>query len=210
MQDKISFKIADAVYKYYEAYEGNKRKAFGLINNLELKMTNRYAFVGQAVELKLDGIENYDNYLYKLEVKKDNKTVYSTEYVNEFKNNYSVNEDGIYDVTYYIKQKDSENEYDDKISGNFIAFKLPEIKNLTIDTQKVYVDKPIIIKADKENGSYELMDYTFEIYSEQNLIASVSNNEGVLQYTPKSEGEYRVICYIKDKLSDSQFDDKKK
>ncbi|SHE80848.1 N-acetylmuramoyl-L-alanine amidase [Caloramator proteoclasticus DSM 10124] len=209
MQQKIAFKIADAVYRYYEDVEKSNRLMNGFIKNLKLNISSRYIFVGQVVTLKLDGIENFDEFVYKVQIKKDGQVIYEKDYGNDFSINFNPDSEGFYDVNYFIKKKDSENEYDDKIGANFIVFKLPSIKSISADSEKVYVDKPIKIKADVENGSYDVMSYKFDVYLGQKLVTTVSNSDGILQYVPKAEGEYRVICYVKDKLSSSQFDDKK-
>ncbi|MCX7694633.1 MAG: peptidoglycan-binding protein [Caloramator sp.] len=209
MQQKIAFKIADAVYRYCEDVEKNNRIINGFIKTLNLNMSNRFVFLGQSILLKLDGIENVDEFVYKVQIKKDGEIVFENDYGSDLSFEYNPNTIGFYDVNYFIKKKDSQNEYDDKIGANFIVFKAPSIKSITLDNEKVYVDKPITIKTDVEGGSYDIMNYKFDVYLGGNLVTTVTNDSGLLQYIPKAEGEYKVVCYIKDKLNNNDFNDKK-
>jgi peptidoglycan hydrolase-like protein with peptidoglycan-binding domain len=207
IQEKIAYKISDAVYKYFETDEKNKRKSFGHIRDLEFIISNKYALVGQAIELRLDGIKNYDDYVYKLEIKKDNKEVYSNVYGTEYSYKFTPQDDGIYDVTFYLKQKESTKEYDDKISGNFIVFKSPKIKDVIMSVQRMDVNKPIVFNVVKEFGTIEGVDYSFDVYLNDKKIESNTSSTGIFSFTPKSEGEYKLVVYLRDKLSNQKFDD---
>ncbi|CDF57773.1 N-acetylmuramoyl-L-alanine amidase [Thermobrachium celere] len=209
IQEKIAYKIADAVYRYYEEYEKSKRRAFGFIKSLNLKISKRLLLVGQAVDLELEGLDDTSKYLYRVEIKRNGENVYSTEYGQATKVNYIPNKEGIYDVTFYIKSVDSSNDYDDKITGNYVVCKDPTIKSLNLSGQKVNEKNPVSINVEVQNGSYEGVIYKFEVYSGERLISTQTNTTGVLTYNPQAAGEYRVIAYVKDKLSDKEYDDKK-
>lgn len=209
IQEKIAYKIADAVYRYYEEYEMSKRRAFGFIKSLNLKISKRLLLVGQTVDLELEGLDDTSKYLYRVEIKRNGENVYSTEYGQATKVNYIPNKEGIYDVTFYIKSVDSSNDYDDKITGNYVVCTVPTIKSLNLSAQKVNEKNPVSINVEVQNGSYEGVVYKFEVYSGERLISTQTNTTGVLVYNPQTAGEYRIIAYVKDKLSDKEYDDKK-
>ncbi|GFR34943.1 N-acetylmuramoyl-L-alanine amidase [Thermobrachium celere] len=209
IQEKIAYKIADAVYRYYEEYEKSKRRAFGFIKSLNLKISKRLLLVGQAVNLELEGLDDTSKYLYRVEIKRNGENIYSTEYGQATKVNYIPNKEGIYDVTFYIKSVDSSNDYDDKITGNYVVCTVPTIKSLNLSAQKVNEKNPVSINVEVQNGSYEGVVYKFEVYSGERLISTQTNTTGVLVYNPQTAGEYRIIAYVKDKLSDKEYDDKK-
>ncbi|MCX7904927.1 MAG: peptidoglycan-binding protein, partial [Caloramator sp.] len=148
-------------------------------------------------------------YLYRVEIKRNGENIYSTEYGQATKVNYIPNKEGIYDVTFYIKSVDSSNDYDDKITGNYVVCTVPTIKNLNLSAQKVNEKNPVSINVEVQNGSYEGVVYKFEVYSGERLISTQTNTTGVLVYNPQTAGEYRIIAYVKDKLSDKEYDDKK-
>lgn len=135
--------------------------------------------------------------------------VYQTDYSENYEINYEPQLDGIYDVNFYIKEVNSEKDFDDKIGCNFIVFKEPTIKSISLKNSKVYDNTSNSIVVNVNNGNYDGIIYNFEVYNNDNLISKASNSNGIYNFNFRNLGEYKVVVSIKDKLSDQEYSDKK-
>lgn len=76
MQENIAKQIAQAVYAYYEEYENNKNKSFGVLNKLEMMLSNEYLLTGQAVDISVKGLDKTGDFLYRAEITCNNNKVF--------------------------------------------------------------------------------------------------------------------------------------
>lgn len=207
MQENIAKQIAQAIYSYYESYENNKNKSFGIMNKLEMLMSNEFLLVGQAVDISVKGLDKTGDYLYRAEVACKNNKVFSNEYSNELKINFVPQLEGEHVVTFYVKSKESTKEFDEKVTAKFTVFKSPYISSLSVGPEKLLTRKNVYIKADKKEGSIKGVEYGFEIFKGDKIVASKVSDSNVFDFIPYDDGEYRAVVRVKDKLSSKKYDD---
>lgn len=210
VQDDIAKKIAESIANYYEKYEKNKEKLGDLKpKEPEIALSSKQILLGQSIDLWVDNFTQNEEYLYKVEIKRSNRVVFSSDYVQENRFNFTPNLNGVYQASIFIKHVDSENEYDYLLKGTFSVVKLPEITSINISPEKLKERKSVFIKVEKTGGSLKGADYIFEIYKDEKLITSKTTKEDVLEFTPSAFGEYKAVIKIKDSLSQNEYDDLK-
>ncbi|MCX7694425.1 MAG: SpoIID/LytB domain-containing protein [Caloramator sp.] len=92
--------------------------------------------------------------------------------------------------------------------GSYTSSLLPKITQINIDKEKSIVNQPIKISAVSSGGSNTGYLYRFEIYKDNILIESSEYQENsTYTFIPKYEGEYTLKTYMKDKLTNSNYDD---
>lgn len=85
---------------------------------------------------------------------------------------------------------------------------LPSISNVSIDKTKTIVNQPIKFTIDATGGSGTGYIYRYEIIKDGNMISTNDYTEGnTFEFTPQETGEYQFKVYMKDKLTNSDFDD---
>lgn len=92
--------------------------------------------------------------------------------------------------------------------GSYTSSLLPKITQINIDKEKSIVNQPIKISAVSSGGSNTGYLYRFEIYKDNSLIESSEYQENsTYTFISKYEGEYTLKTYMKDKLTNSNYDD---
>ncbi|CDF58592.1 SpoIID/LytB domain-containing protein [Thermobrachium celere] len=94
--------------------------------------------------------------------------------------------------------------------GSYTTSLLPKITEIITDRSKVIINQPVNVTVISSGGSNTGYLYKYEIYNENNLIYSTDysdNNTHI--FTPNYVGEYTIKAYMKDKLSNSNYDDVK-
>ncbi|CCJ32642.1 N-acetylmuramoyl-L-alanine amidase [Caloramator australicus] len=200
-QESIAQKILQSLLSYYEVYENNKIKAFGMPEKTDLVLSKDKILLGDSIDFTFKGIE--DTLLKKVEIKYLDEVVASSEAQFTF----TPNKDGEFEAILYLKSPDSVNEYDEVISKKFNVYKYPTIKNIILSPDNPTSKNNITISIEKENGSLVGCDYTFEIYKGERIILSGTSDKNVINFIPNEDGEYKVIIKLKDKLSKNEYDD---
>lgn len=207
MQENIAKQIAQAIYSYYESYENNKNKTFGILDKLEMLFSNEMLLVGQAVNVSIKGMDTKNNFLYRAEIICNDNKVFSSKYSENMNINFVPQIAGEHEITFYVKNKNSNKEFDQKVSGKFMVYKAPYISSLSVGPEKLEVRKNVFIKAEKKEGSIKGTEYGFEVFKGDKIVASKVSESNVFNFIPYDDGDYRVVVRVKDKLSDKQYDD---
>lgn len=94
--------------------------------------------------------------------------------------------------------------------NSYTSSLLPSISNVSIDKTKTIVNQPIKFTIDATGGSGTGYIYRYEIIKDGNMISTNDYTEGnTFEFTPQEAGEYQFKVYMKDKLTNSNFDDTK-
>lgn|GEM_PF-2985043 len=199
-QESIAQKILQSLLSYYEVYENNKIKAFGMPEK-DLVLSRDKILLGDSIDFTFKGIE--DTLLKKVEIKYCDEVVATSE--SQFM--FTPNKDGEFEAILYLKSPDSVNEYDEVISKKFNVYKYPTIKNIILSPDNPTSKKNISISIEKENGSLVGCDYTFEIYKGERLVFASTSDNSLINFVPNEDREYKLIVKLKDKLSKNEYDD---
>lgn len=145
--------------------------------------------------------------LYKFLVIKDGLEVFNRDYSTSSVLQYTPQESGNYEVKVFIKDSLSLAEYDDTKSIGFVTYDYSEISSFTSDKSELLHNDTVHLSATGTKGSNSYL-YKY-VVSKDGSIVSVQNYSDLstLNYTPILEGNYNISVYIKDVLSQKDYDD---
>ncbi|MDS0525986.1 SpoIID/LytB domain-containing protein [Clostridium sp. SHJSY1] len=174
----------------------------------EFNLNKTSTLVGQAVSTSTSVIGGSGSgYLYKYVVTKDSTVVFTQDYSENSSFDYSPNLDGNYNVTLYVKDKLSKNDFDKQKVVSFIAYNKPTINSLTVNNSTISVNQPINFSSIISDGSGSGYLYKYELSSNGVVLLTQDFSElSTLTYTPTTIGNYTLSLYIRDKISTETFD----
>lgn len=149
-------------------------------------------------------------YLYKYVISKGSTIVFTRDYATASNFSYIPSEADNYTVSLYIKDKFSMNDYDALQNLSFKVFDYPDISTFTIDKSQALVGQNISGNLSVTGGSSQYL-YKFVTLRNGTIVETVDYNDNVnYSYMPLNDGNYEVNAYVKDKLSDKNYDDTQK
>lgn len=161
------------------------------------------AVVGQPITLNAVGEKGTGKYKYKFVVYKDDTVLSDSGYSDSSTYKYTPAEPGSYKFTVYLKDTQSNENYDDTQSLNVTVtgYANVKIKSLTISKSKVLAGQSAAVNttAAAGSGSYQ---YKYTVSKNNKVIYTkdFSTNK-TLTYTPKETGTYTITAYVKDSAS---------
>ncbi|MGL4454036.1 MAG: triple tyrosine motif-containing protein [Sarcina sp.] len=126
--------------------------------------------------------------------------------------NFTANEAGSFDILVECKIPDSDNNFDDYNTVNFVVNNIEnvEIVDFKCLASELLVDEELIFKVeanfeDDRTGLYKFVKvrpdgsvYCVQDYSSRNMVA----------FTEDKSGTYKLMCYIRDMYSAKDYDDR--
>lgn len=196
----------DEILKFY--YQNTYIESLILKASLNsLTVSSNALFTGDTVSFNSEAAGgNGYGYLYKFIVKNDSGTVFSTDYTNVSSLNFTPSTSGNYTVESYIKDKFSTEDYDDKKICSFTVYNIPSINDFTLSKTETLVSQGISANVDIQDGSGSYL-YKYEISKDGTIIQTRDfSTDKQFTYTPDKAGTYTMTSYIKDTISNKDYD----
>lgn len=164
---------------------------------------------GQTINTNLNISGGSSKYLYKFVTLKNGTVVNTIDFNDNKAYSYTPASEGSYEVNVYIKDKLSDKIYDASSKTNFSAYSLPTISSVT-STGSMYENKSLTFNSIISGGSITGTSYKYEILKNGiTIFSNETTTTSAISYTPTTAGTYAVNVYVKDKLSNSVYDNKK-
>jgi SpoIID/LytB domain protein len=171
-----------------------------------LTISKPKVLTGQSAVLNATAVSGSGNYLYKYEVSKNNKVIYTKDFSTNKTLTYIPKETGTYSITAYAKDSDSKNAYVAASKVTLTAYAAPKITSASA-SGNMYVTKPVTIKANYSGGTPSGSILKYEVYkgSSPYYKKDFSTSKSYT-FTPSSAGTYTVKVYLKDSTSTKAYD----
>ena len=164
--------------------------------------------VSQGININASGISGSGvGYLYKYVVSNSSGMVYSSEFSTLSSLNYIPTTPDIYNVSIYIKDKLSTSAFDDQKALTFTAYSKPTISSLSLNSSSLLLGQTLNSTIIASNGSPNGIMYKFIISANGILqyTQDYSRNNSI-SYIPSMAGNYIVTAYIRDNVSQGNYD----
>ncbi len=189
-------------------YDDTKTSSFTvygkpIINNLT---TNKPQYLtGQTININTTAASGSGSYLYKYVISISGATLTTIDYSKNASLLYKVSSAGDYNITVYMKDSLSTKDYDDMKTT---AVKVYDQPNMTYTSTQnyIFVGDTVNYTINEVNGSGNAK-YRFVVMNGSNTAADsgyLSSN--TFSFKPEAAGNYQVVGYLKDSVSEKTFD----
>jgi SpoIID/LytB domain len=189
-------------------YEDTKTSSFtvyqsSVINNFT---TNKTQYLtGQTVTLNTTASSGSGSYIYKYVISLGGTTVSTVDYSNNAKLLYTVNSAGTYNITVYMKDALSSKDYDDMKTMTIQVYNQPTM-TYTSTQNSIFIGNTVNYTIGEVNGSGNAK-YRFVVMNGSSTVADsgyLSSN--TFSFKPTTAGNYQVVGYLKDSVSEKTYD----
>ncbi|MFA9397863.1 MAG: triple tyrosine motif-containing protein [Clostridiaceae bacterium] len=152
-------------------------------------------------------IRDTKNSIIKYKVKINNKEIEENKYVSEKEFKFLPKIEGMYTITVYCKNKDSDNDYDSKKEININVVESYPIANTRLICDKTDIKNGDLVSFNLEsNGGKNLM-YEFYIMGKNEWILKQEYSpRNYFSYIPHEIGEYEVLALVKSEKSSKSYE----
>ncbi|MBC8062842.1 MAG: SpoIID/LytB domain-containing protein [Clostridiaceae bacterium] len=192
-------------------YDDVKNLTFIVFDNdkIDSFQANKAAYlIGENINLNTTASLGSGNYLYKYVITKNGVVLSTVDYNASGSLQYTVNAEGAYSMTVYLKDVISKNEFDAQNTLSINVYN-PQLSTITA-TGSFYEGKAVTLNASNTGSSPLGYSYKYEIYNNLTLVTSNSFNlSSALNFTATTAGNYTIKVYGKDGLSSKFYDNMK-
>ncbi|NMM64981.1 SpoIID/LytB domain-containing protein [Clostridium sp. P21] len=168
--------------------------------------TNKSQYLaGQTVNINTAAVSGSGSYLYKYVISLNGTTLSTVDYSSNTNSLYKVSSAGNYNITVYVKDSLSTKDYDDMKTAAVQVYDQPTM-TYTSTKNYIFVGDTVNYSISEVNGSGSAQ-YRFVAMNGSNIVADsgyLSSN--TFSFKPEASGNYQVVGYIKDSLSQKTFD----
>lgn len=166
--------------------------------------------VGEKLEVEVIGSEN--PLLFRFWHKKDKDWEIIKDYSTDNKLLYTVNNEGKQEILIECKRVDSTEVFDEFSTITFKA-KAPnqiEISNFKCLTKNLLVNEELIFKVEATIDEKRSLLYKFLKINKEGKAICIQDysSKNVVSFKETEEGEYKLLCMVRDMLSVKEYDDR--
>jgi SpoIID/LytB domain protein len=173
------------------------------INSVQTDKPNY--FTGQVLNVNVESILGSANYLYKYVIAKDGVAIATQDYSSASGLIYNLSDAGMYNITVYMKDVLSNREYDDMQTCSVKAYDQPTM-NFSSTKAAVIAGNAVSYTIIGMKGS-GVFQYRYVIFKDGSVkLDSSYSSSNTFSYTETIAGEYQVVGYLKDSLSEKIYD----
>jgi SpoIID/LytB domain protein len=152
---------------------------------------------------------NSNDALYKFVISKDGEEVFTKDYDTNSSLQYIPTLSGNYAVNVFTKDSLSLANYDDTKSLTFVVYDYSQLLDATIDKTTLFENHTLHFSANGLKGSNSYL-YKFVILHEGTIVAEKDYSDlNTFDFIPTLGGNYIGEVYVKDILSQKEYDDAK-
>ncbi len=189
-------------------FDDTKSIQFTALSDAKIKtaQTNKLQYLaGQTINLSAVGSSGSGNYLYKYVVSKNGIVLSTYDYGTSGNLLYKVDTSGTYTITIYLKDAIYSESFEDMKVLNIPVYSLPTM-TYSSSQSSALVGQTINYSINASNGSGNFQ-YKFVVIKDGSLATDTGfSNSNAFAYSPLMSGNYQVLGYVKDALSESAFD----
>ena len=205
-KDKNSNKPFDCIAKQeFIIGEESKQK---LIK--DIKIDNTKLIVGDKLKLKV--ITGDYPLLYRFWIKGKEDWEPIREYTTEDTLIYTVNKEGKHEILIECKELGSTDNFDEFTTVKFEVSSPAkiEIKDFKCLTKDLLINEEIVFKVEATLGDRRSLLYKFIKIDENGRAVCIQDysSRRTVTYQEKETGKYRLLCLVKDMLSNKEYDDR--
>ena len=205
-KDKNSKKPFDCIAKQeFIIGEDSKEKLIKDIN-----INNTKLIVGDKLKLKV--VTKDSSILYRFWIKRKQEWELIRDYTTEDTLIYTANKEGNEEILIECKKINSTNNFDEFTTVKFdvISQTKIEITDFKCLTKDLLVNEEIIFKVKATLGEKRSLLYKFIKIDENGRAVCIQDYSSLrtVTYQEKEAGKYRLLCLVKDILSNMEYDDR--
>ncbi|MGG7178817.1 triple tyrosine motif-containing protein [Clostridium paraputrificum] len=179
-----------------------------IIKDVRLDKTN--FTVGEKI--KLDVVTSDEPILCRFWIKGKQDWELIRDYTTENTLIYTVNKEGKQEILIECKRPDSSENFDEFTTIRFAVTSHTkiEITNFKCLTEELLINEELIFKVDATFGDNRTLLYKFIKINKEGKATCIQDysSRKMVSYQEKEAGEYRLLCLVRDILSNKEYDDR--
>lgn len=187
----------------FDIIEDNK-----LINNVN--MDKNKVTVGDKVIIDVEGREEL--LLYRFWVKNKEEWELLNDYSTDNKYIFTATEPGSKEILVECKKVNSTNNVDDyiRLKIDIRGLEVIEITDFKVLSNKMVVNEELIFKVETNHEENRPLLYKFVKINKEGKYTCVQDfsSKSIVSFKEEIEGEYKLLCYVRDIFSNKEYDDR--
>lgn len=176
----------------------------------DIKINKKSLSVGEKVTLEV--LSNEENLLYRFWIKGKQDWEPIRDYTISNKLVYTANKEGKQEILIECKKPESSENFDEFTTVRFDV-ELPtkiEITDFKCLTEELLINKDLVFKVSSSVDNKRSLLYKFIKINKDGKVICIQDysSRRIVSYQEKEPGEYKLLCLVRDILSNKEYDDR--
>lgn len=176
----------------------------------DVKMDNVNLITGEKINIKVISDKNPLLYRFWLKGRQDWEPIRDYTTSNEI--SYTAIKEGKNEILIECKNPDSSENFDEFTTVRFEVSPIHkiEIKGFECLTEQLLVNEELTFRVEATYGENRSLLYKFIKINKEGRATCIQDysSRKIVSYQEKEAGEYKILCYVRDILSNKEYDDR--